>query len=121
MRRAAKGAAATGSNGRVRAWRGCVGAKEDGGIAPAVGALARFVHGWWGWGDKTMRLGSDEVWNGSVWNGFDYRLQVWVQDGVVIPCAHPARMRERGECCPQARYQGRRLRSVPGHEQRGAD
>ena len=58
--------------------------------------------------------------DGPILHCYDYNIQVWVENGVVLPCAHPARMRERGEeCCPQARYQGRRLRSVPGHEQRG--
>ena len=44
--------------------------------------------------------------DGSIFDGFDYRLQVWV---------------ERGVCCDVGagrRYAGQRVADVPGHEVR---
>ena len=31
------------------------------------------------------RQSNDEIRNGRVYNGFDYRLQVWVRDGIIQP------------------------------------
>lgn len=64
------------------------------------------------------RLSRDEVRSGRVWNGFDYRLQVWVIDGNVQPCAHPERMRRDGPCCLQAQYAGQSILDLPGAEAR---
>ena len=54
-----------------------------------------------------MRLSSDSF-NpaGEVVNGYDYDLQVWVIDGIVQDCGHPARMRHRGPCCDAHLYAG---------------
>lgn len=58
--------------------------------------------------------------DGRLMNGFDYDLQVWVRDGIVQPCAHPASM----ACgCKARRYAGLILtdvRAVHGLEQVGA-
>jgi hypothetical protein len=63
------------------------------------------------------RLSSDELRLGRVFNGFDYQIQVWVVDGVVRGCAHPASMRQGGmPCCKAYRYAGQPIASVPGAE-----
>jgi len=56
--------------------------------------------------------------DGSILNGFDYQLQVWVIDGRVDACSHPASMRRAGPCCNQARYAGHLVATIPGHEVR---
>ncbi|MEK7220789.1 MAG: hypothetical protein AAB253_06285, partial [candidate division NC10 bacterium] len=55
---------------------------------------------------------------GRVWNGFDYRLQVWVKNGIVEPCGHPARMRTSEPCCGQHAYAGRAILEIEGAETR---
>jgi hypothetical protein len=55
---------------------------------------------------------------GRIWNGFDDRLQVWVRDGIVEPCGHPARIRASGPCCPQDAYAGRPILEIEGAEER---
>lgn len=55
---------------------------------------------------------------GRIWNGFDYRLQVWVRDGIVQPCGHPARMRTSVPCCAQDAYAGRSILEIEGAEAR---
>ena len=55
---------------------------------------------------------------GRIWNGFDYQLQVWVRDGIVQPCGHPARMRTSGPCCTQDAYAGRSILEIEGAETR---
>lgn len=45
-----------------------------------------------------------------VWAGFDYALQVWVENGKVIPCAHPASMGP--ECCNGRKYAGLLVEAV---------
>ena len=64
------------------------------------------------------RLSGDELRDGSVWNGFDYALQVWVLDGVVQHCGHPMAMRRGGPCCPAFRLTGRRIDTIPGAQRR---
>ena len=64
-----------------------------------------------------MRTSSDEVSAaGLVINGYDYDLQVWVQRGVIQPCAHPLTMRRHGPCCSQNQLAGLMIADVPGHE-----
>lgn len=29
---------------------------------------------------------------GALWHGFDYDMQVWVEDGIVLACGHPSDM-----------------------------
>jgi hypothetical protein len=55
---------------------------------------------------------------GTVQGGYDYQLQVWVKDGVVQPCGHPAAMRVTRPCCPANRYRGQRVKEISGHEVR---
>ena len=64
------------------------------------------------------RLSTDEILHGHVHNGYDYNLQVWVQYGIIQPCAHPLSMRSRGHCCSQNRLAGLMICDVPGHEMR---
>ena len=64
------------------------------------------------------RLSGDELRDGSVWNGFDYTLQVWVIDGVAQSCGHPVAMRRGGACCPALRLAGRRIETIPGAQRR---
>lgn len=51
--------------------------------------------------------------HGNVLNGYDYEAQVWVVDGIVQGCEHPASMRT-GEryCCPANRYAGKSIKTV---------
>jgi hypothetical protein len=69
-------------------------------------------------GDSVTRLSGDEVRDGTVWNGFDYALQVWVVEGVVQRCGHPPAMARRGPCCPAFRLAGRRIDGIPGAQRR---
>lgn len=65
------------------------------------------------------RLSRDEIRHGRVWNGFDYQLQVWVKDGFVLPCSHPASMRAHGTyCCNRDRYAGQAILTIAEAEQR---
>ena len=54
--------------------------------------------------ESTDELAAD----GSILNGFDYHLQVWVRDGVVLNVGLGA-----------ALYVGQRVNMIPGHEVRG--
>jgi hypothetical protein len=63
------------------------------------------------------RLSSDELRDGHVFNGFDYSIQVWVVDGIIRRCGHPAAMRSAGlSCCNASRYADQRISEVPGAE-----
>ena len=63
------------------------------------------------------RATSDEIRGGRVYNGFDYRLQVWVADGRVEPCGHPEEMRAGGRaCCNAAAYAGQEISEIAGAE-----
>jgi hypothetical protein len=63
------------------------------------------------------RFSDDELRDGRIFNGFDYRIQVWVVDGVIPPCGHPASLRHGGVlCCNAHRYAGQRIAEVPGAE-----
>jgi hypothetical protein len=62
------------------------------------------------------RTSDDLIRNGRVWDGFDYSLQVWIVEGIVQRCGHPARMREHGPCCNQDLYAGRPVAEIPGAE-----
>lgn len=41
------------------------------------------------------RLSGDEIRNGRVFTGYDYNLQVWVTQGIIQDCGHPAHMASR--------------------------
>jgi len=45
-----------------------------------------------------------------VYHGFDYKLQVWVKDGTILPCGHPKSMGHN--CCNERKYAGLRLEAV---------
>lgn len=63
------------------------------------------------------RVSDDELREGYVFHGFDYNIQVWVVDGVVRRCAHPASMRSGGvPCCSAYRYAGQPIARVAGAE-----
>jgi hypothetical protein len=64
------------------------------------------------------RLSRDEIRHGYVWNGFDYALQVWVLDGVVQWCGHPAAMSRHVPCCAAFTLAGQRIDRIPGAQRR---
>lgn len=54
---------------------------------------------------------------GVVRNGFDYELQVWVKDYMILDCGHPTHMKNvKPTCCPQHSLNGQDIRNVKGHE-----
>ena len=56
------------------------------------------------------RMSTDELApDGTILNGFDYRLQVWVERGICLPVGLG---RE---------YTGQRIADIPGHEVRGEE
>ena len=72
------------------------------------------------------RLSQDELAeDGTIRNGYDYNLQVWVVGGIVQPCGHSENMRApRGagrNCCPAWTHRERVVADIPGHEIRSAD
>ena len=67
------------------------------------------------------RLSGDELRDGYVWNGFDYALQVWVVEGVVQRCGHPAAMSRAGPCCAAFVLAGQRIDQIPGAQRRDRD
>ncbi|MFQ5580976.1 MAG: hypothetical protein ACE5FZ_10220 [Nitrospiria bacterium] len=60
-------------------------------------------------------MSTDKIRNGYVWDGFDYRLQVWVKDGIIQTCNHPEAMKRTG-CCNQHQLGGQSIMDVPGAE-----
>lgn len=64
------------------------------------------------------RVSSDEIRDGRVWNGFDYQLQVWVKDGIILDCEHPEYMRRDGPCCDRNRYAGQSILDISEAEHR---
>ena len=63
------------------------------------------------------RQSSNEMKDGLVFNGFDYELQVWVGNGIIQDCGHPADMRteakwNRRPCCNSGQYAGHSLTNV---------
>ena len=68
------------------------------------------------------RLSGDELaTDGTILNGFDYNVQVWVINGIIKTCGHPAKMRLfAGDvaCCNAWTYADYPIHDVPGHEVR---
>jgi len=65
------------------------------------------------------RLSGDEIRRGRVWNGFDYELQVWVIDGIIQRCGHPATMRFQDRfCCNAYHLAGQNILDVPNAQRR---
>ena len=68
------------------------------------------------------RLSGDEIRHGRVWNGFDYELQVWVIDGTIQNCGHPAMMRFQDRpCCNAYHLAGQSILDVPNAQRRDVD
>jgi len=73
------------------------------------------------------RQSKDQVTFGRVWNGYDYNLQVWVKEGVVVPCHHPAKARtasgqhEGFFCCAGYLFGGMSIYGLEGAEDRIED
>jgi len=61
------------------------------------------------------RLSKDEIKHGRVWNGYNYSLQVWVVDGIIQDCGHPAQMQAQG-CCDAHKLARKSVLDVPGAE-----
>ena len=57
-----------------------------------------------------MRVGANEFdLDGYLLNGYDYDLQMWIKDGVVVNCGHAPEM----DCgCNGRKYQGMSLESA---------
>lgn len=70
-------------------------------------------------GDINMRQSNDEIKGNAVLNGYDYKLQVWVKDGIVQDCGHREEDRHDGYCCESHLYRGQVLATIPGHDIRG--
>ena len=68
------------------------------------------------------RLSGDEIRHGRVWNGIDYELQVWVVDGIIQDCGHPATMRFQDRpCCNAYRLAGQKILDIPNAERKNND
>lgn len=63
-----------------------------------------------------MRNSSDEIRAEHVWNGYDYKLQVWIENGIIQDCNHPQSMKDTG-CCTSHTLAGRNIFLVPTSEQ----
>lgn len=55
--------------------------------------------------------------DGTIKDGYDYNLQVWVVGGLVTDCGHPEQMKKTG-CCNSHRFAGQKISSIPEHEVR---
>jgi hypothetical protein len=65
------------------------------------------------------RLSGDEIRFGRVWSGFDYDLQVWIVDGTIQRCGHPATIRLQGRSyCNAYRLAGKKILEVPDAQRR---
>lgn len=64
-----------------------------------------------------MRQSGDELaTDGSILNGFDYRLQCWVVNGIIQTCgSHAHHGNVDAPCCP---HRGKWITDVAGHEVR---
>lgn len=67
------------------------------------------------------RQSSDELAaDGTILNGYDYHVQVWVLGGVVQPCGHPESMQRdpSNPCCNAYTYAGYKISQIFNHEVR---
>lgn len=53
--------------------------------------------------------------DGVVVSGYDYNLNVRVENGVILDCEHPVQMKQQN-CCNSHRLAGHLLREIQGHE-----
>ena len=44
-------------------------------------------------------------------DGFDYSLQVWVRNYIILDCSHPKVMKENG-CCNRHKYANKDIREI---------
>jgi hypothetical protein len=60
------------------------------------------------------RTSSDEIRDGDTYNGYDYDVQVWVKDGVIVKCGHakPARRQLLSRGCNACQYAGLPLAEI---------
>lgn len=73
-----------------------------------------------------MRMSIDELTpHGTVHNGYDYQLNVWVRDGLILDCRHPqvevgapGELAGGSRCCNARKLRGRRVDEIAGHDQR---
>lgn len=56
------------------------------------------------------RVSGDVMRGPYVWHGFDYTLQVWVENGKVLPCCHPQSMGHA--CCNGRLYAGLHVEAI---------
>lgn len=57
-------------------------------------------------------MSTNEEVDGIVRHGFDYDLQVWVEDYVIQDCGHKTYRMEYHPGCDACRYAGRDIRQV---------
>lgn len=43
---------------------------------------------------------------------FNYELQVWTLDGIILPCGHLPQMRVNGPCCNGWKYAGKKIEQI---------
>lgn len=57
--------------------------------------------------------------DGVVRSGFDYDVQVWVEDYTILECGHPSRMSTSDTyCCVKEELAGQDIRLVQNHQVR---
>jgi hypothetical protein len=59
-----------------------------------------------------MRYSDNVEINGQVKNGFDYDLQVWVEDYIVLDCGHRGGNLPDDPCCNSRKFRGRDIESA---------
>jgi len=62
-----------------------------------------------------MRLSNNVIAGGTLKSGYDYSLQVWVKNFIVLDCGHPEDMKEEG-CCNAHRLAGQDIREITKKE-----
>jgi hypothetical protein len=62
-------------------------------------------------GANLMRLSTNQMRDGKLWNGYDYELQAWVLAGVYQDCGHTDALRLEwgGQCCAAHELAGKRV------------
>ena len=62
-----------------------------------------------------MRRSNNIIAYKNLKNGYDYTLQVWVKNFIVLDCGHPEDMKEEG-CCNAHRLAGQDIREITKKE-----
>ena len=55
--------------------------------------------------------------DGTVITGYDYSLQAWVKDYIIMPCGHPDGMKAHG-CCFAGKNHGKDIRTFQERDKR---